>query len=160
MTRLGHLLVILALGVWIGAMTFFSFVVAPVAFGTLGREEAGRLVTAIFPIYYTVGGVAGGLALLVTLGLARAVGRARLLLLGTAALLVLAVALTVYAGGVLLPQVHQAKAEIQAAPTAAQASLQFSRLHTLAVALNVTVLLAVLTALVLSVLALPAGRGS
>ena len=37
-----------AVSLWLGAMAFFAFVVAPAAFATLEREAAGRLVTAIF----------------------------------------------------------------------------------------------------------------
>jgi len=160
MVRLGHFLVILALGVWLGAMTFFSFAAAPIAFSVLEREAAGRLVSAVFPIYYTVGGAAGGLALGVSLLMALGARRSRPLLLGIAVLLLLAVALTVYAGTVLLPETQEARAQVRAAPADAGASLEFSRLHQRAVVLNLMVMLAVLAALGLAVLALPAWRGS
>lgn len=159
MVRLGHFLVILALGIWLGAMAFFSSVVAPVAFEVLEREAAGRLVSAVFPIYYAVGAGAGAVALVVTLGMALAAGRTRRLLAATAALLILAVALTVYAGAVLFPKAQAAAIELRTQPAEAGASLEFSRLHRLAVVLNLTVMLAVLAALVLSVLALPPWRG-
>ena len=159
MVRLGHFLVILALGLWLGAMAFFSFAAAPVAFSVLEREAAGRLVSAVFPIYYAVGGAAGGLALGASLLMALAGRRSRPLLLGIAALLLLAVALTVYAGTVLLPQTQEARAQLRAAPADAGASLEFTRLHQRAVGLNLAVMLAVLAALVLAVVALPAWRG-
>lgn len=38
----------------LGAMAFFSFIVAPVVFATLARPEAARLMRALFPVYYLV----------------------------------------------------------------------------------------------------------
>jgi hypothetical protein len=40
---------------WIGAAAFFSFVAAPAAFRVLPRAEAGRLVSAVFPVYHALG---------------------------------------------------------------------------------------------------------
>jgi len=160
MVRLGYFLLILALGVWLGAMTFFSFAAAPIAFSVLEREAAGRLVSAVFPIYYAVGGGLGVVGLVVSLVMALGARRGRPLLLGIAALLLLAVALTVYAGVVLLPETQEARAQVRAAPADAGASLEFTRLHQRAVVLNLVVMLAVLAALGLAVLALPAWRGS
>ena len=37
-----------------GAMAFFAFVLAPVVFKALEREDAPRLLTPLFPIYYRV----------------------------------------------------------------------------------------------------------
>src|SRR5438445_1494273 len=48
-------LTVAALGLWLGAMGFFAFVVAPAAFSTLDREAAGRFVSAVFPKYYAAG---------------------------------------------------------------------------------------------------------
>ncbi len=48
---------------WVGIMALFAGVVAPAAFGTLDREAAGRLVSALFPRYYAVGATLGGVAL-------------------------------------------------------------------------------------------------
>lgn len=45
--------------VCLGAMLFFSFVLAPLIFVKLPAEQAGRLIRAVFPRYYAVlGGVA------------------------------------------------------------------------------------------------------
>jgi uncharacterized membrane protein len=43
-----------ALVVWLGEVVFFSFVAAPAAFRTLPTPEAGRVVGAIFPLYYAL----------------------------------------------------------------------------------------------------------
>ena len=36
----------------VGAMTFFSFALTPVVFRALERDQAGRLLGALFPVYY------------------------------------------------------------------------------------------------------------
>lgn len=41
-----------ALGLLIGGMGFFSFIVAPTAFRVLPEAEAGRFVRGLFPHYY------------------------------------------------------------------------------------------------------------
>ena len=51
------------IALWLGAMGFFGFVVAPAAFSTLERGAAGRFVGVIFPRYYLVGALLGSLAL-------------------------------------------------------------------------------------------------
>ena len=43
------------MGVWVGSIVFFSFVVAPTVFRVLSREDAARLQRALFPLYYLVG---------------------------------------------------------------------------------------------------------
>ena len=52
-------LTISSVSIWLGAMAFFSFFVAPAAFSVLDRESAGRLVTTVFPRYYFFGLVLG-----------------------------------------------------------------------------------------------------
>ena len=56
-------LTLAAVAVWLGAMGFFAFIVAPAAFATLDREAAGRFVSVIFPRYYAVGLALGLVAL-------------------------------------------------------------------------------------------------
>ena len=63
-----------AVGVWLGTVVFFSFVVAPRVFDVLERDRAGDVVNRIFPTYYVFGtalglvGVAAGAARLYTEG--------------------------------------------------------------------------------------------
>ncbi|MFW5681041.1 MAG: DUF4149 domain-containing protein [Pseudomonadota bacterium] len=52
-----------------GAMTFFSFVVAPLVFVKVPEADAGRFVRSLFPIYYAVGAVGTGAAGLLVAGL-------------------------------------------------------------------------------------------
>lgn len=59
---MGNLLLFLelaAVSVWLGSIVFFSFVVAPTLFGSLGSETAGKAVRGIFPKYYLLGMVCG-----------------------------------------------------------------------------------------------------
>ncbi len=134
-----------AVALWLGAMGFFAFFVAPAAFATLGREAAGRFVGAVFPRYYLAGTVLGGLAL------AGCVGRGGLfgwrgwdwLPLG---LVLLMLALHLYGWIGVLPAAHAAREALhQAGPAAGATSpeaLQFARLHNLASVLNGVVMLA------------------
>ncbi|MZH46707.1 MAG: DUF4149 domain-containing protein [Nitrospinae bacterium] len=64
MSSLLNFIYLLSLVCWIGSIIFFSFFVAPVVFKTLEREKAGEIVGIIFPRYYMVGYVCGGLILL------------------------------------------------------------------------------------------------
>ena len=92
-------LTVAALGLWLGAMGFFAFVVAPAAFSTLDREAAGRFVSAVFPKYYAVGFGLGlvALASLVVRVLGRGVRPLDWVPIG---LLVLMLTLTLFAGAV------------------------------------------------------------
>lgn len=46
---------LVALGLWLGGVVFFSFFTAPVIFGRLPRHEAADLISVIFPRYYALG---------------------------------------------------------------------------------------------------------
>src|SRR3989442_15952757 len=50
---------LLALGLWIGSVVFFSLVAAPGLFGALPRDAAGRAGSALFPRYYAFGAACG-----------------------------------------------------------------------------------------------------
>lgn len=54
-------------GIWLGAMAFLSFAVAPTAFATLeSRQQAGDLVAATLNILYVSGYILGPLLVLVS----------------------------------------------------------------------------------------------
>ncbi len=133
---------LLALAVWVGTLVFFSFAATPAIFTTLPREEAARAVAALFPVYYVTGWVAGGLALAATLGLAALTRAFGPLPRWRAAVLVLMLALSAYAGLVVLPEVRAARL---AGDTAARDAG-----HRLSLLLNLTVVLAGLGLTVLS----------
>lgn len=99
MARLIQYLTVLGLGVQTGTIIFYSFVLTPLYFGHLPREEAGRAVRLGFPGYYFTG-IA---ALTVSLSAALAGGSPWQLAL----LLAGALGLELYAGVVLLPKLAQ-----------------------------------------------------
>ena len=142
----------IAVSLWLGAMAFFAFFVAPVAFVTLDREAAGRFVTAVFPRYYQVGAVLGLLAVTGCLGRSWLKGWRALdwLPLGLVSLML---ALTLYAWLVVLPAAHAAREGMRRADAgpASPEALRFASLHRLSSVLNAVVMLAGVAALAMEV---------
>ena len=132
----------MAVTLWLGVMAFFAFVVAPAAFATLDREAAGRFVGAVFPRYYAAGMVLG----LVAAGLAgsRLLGGGRPSDWLPLLLVVVMLALTVYAWVVVLPAAHAAREAMRGAPAegVAAAAERFAGLHRRSGILNAAVMLA------------------
>lgn len=140
---------LLALVVWVGEIVFFSFVGAPSIFRTLEAPEAGRVVGAIFPIYYRIGYVCGAALLGAGAVLIGQVAQRGLWIFGTllsAAML----AATLYAGIWIQPRAAELRPQLRDPEQAAAARPEFDRLHSRAVQLNGAVLLG---GLVLTVLA-------
>jgi len=130
---------VVAVALWLGAMGFFAFVVAPAAFTTLEREAAGRFVGAVFPRYYAVG-LALGLAALAGLG-ARWLGAGwRGLDWLPLGLVLLMLVLTLYAGAVVLPAAHVAREAMRQSGMDPAAAAGFARLHRLSGILNAIVM--------------------
>ncbi len=144
---------LLAIACWLGGMIFFSAFVAPVLFGRLSVSDAGKIVSTIFPRYYWLGYVAGTVALILALYFALS-HRAHGAWAVTALFLAIALALTVYAGVIVRPQVHAMRemAEQPSPEPARQA--EFDRLHHLSVILNGAVIAFDLLALAGSAVAL------
>lgn len=149
-------LYLLALGCCIGAIVFFSFVVAPTVFGTLARPDAGKLLAVVFPRYYIVGYAGGAVALVLAIYLLLATPGVRLW--WTAALIAIAIALacTVYAGAVVRPQVDAIRTVSEEQNPDPARKAEFDRLHQLSVILNGAALLLDLIALYASAGALNA----
>jgi hypothetical protein len=135
---------LVALGVWLGSIVFFSFCVAPLVFTALPRADAGRLVSAIFPLYYYVGYGGGGIVLLTALLMRNRAAPATRTWAVSAVVAGLMLALTLYAGLVVQPRAHALRAQIEGADETAPAKVEFDRLHRLAVQLNGSVLLGTL----------------
>jgi hypothetical protein len=133
---------------WLGAMTFFAFLVAPAAFATLEREAAGRFVSVVFPRYYLVGTVLGVLALGCRIARATLDGwqGADWLSLG---LVLLMLALTLYAWAIVLPAAHAAREVMRAAGAGSIEALRFAQLHRLSALLNGVVMIAAIIFLVI-----------
>ncbi len=85
MTTFFRYLYLLSLVLWIGGIVFFSFFASPSIFKILPREQAGQVVSDIFPKYHLLGYVACAVAMgslfgLRQLGVAQSVRTAMLFL--------------------------------------------------------------------------------
>lgn len=126
-----------ALGAWLGAMAFFSFVAAPRLFGVLDEAAAGRVVDSIFPRYYELGVALGAAAALA--GVARgAVGVVEGPVVALVGLSALAAGTAGYARWGLIPRMEDAGEDA------------FQRYHRQSVVLNGVAMVAVAGALVAS----------
>jgi uncharacterized membrane protein len=128
----------LALIVWLGAVVFFSFVVAPAVFRALSRESAGLVVGALFPRYYTLGELAGAIGLGAAVILWRAAASPAWAVVSC--MLVLMLGATLYAGCVVEPRARVLRPTLYQAGAEPGAREEFERLHRLAVRLNAAVL--------------------
>lgn len=135
---------LLALVVWVGGIIFFSFFTAPALFGVLPRELAGNVTSVLFPRYYMLGGICGLVALLTCLlRWLQSPGRDRPLQIEML-LLVLMLAMSLYAGLGILPETSSLRPQIRAAEGTAgrdAAQQRFDLLHRRSVILNGLVLL-------------------
>ncbi len=122
----------------LGAMTFFSFAIAPLVFRTLERETAALFMRAAFPVYYRLlAGLTGAAAVL---GWSRP----------EAIPLAVVCAVFVYLWLVFLPRIEGYRAGRLAGD--AEDTRAFGRLHRISVIVNM-VLLAILLASFLSLVA-------
>lgn len=134
---------LLSLALWIGGMAFFSFIAAPSVFKVLPRDEAGKVVTEIFPKYYWEGIICGAIALASSLALGMRTSWSVLLTVRTILLGIMIIAV-LYAVLVLEPQVHAVKEQITSFESLSPTDplrLEFGRLHGRSFSVNAAVLL-------------------
>ena len=139
LTSLVHFIYILSLVFWVGSIVFFSFLTAPVIFKLLDREKAGEVVGVIFPRYYFFGYVCAVMALFSLLVSTQELFGSKQILL------FIMIAGWFYAGLVVSPKSRNLKALRQSASSAEEKEsyeVKFKKVHSLAVKLNGTVLLA------------------
>lgn len=153
MMWLAKFVLTLAVAVWLGETVFLSLVAAPVLFSSMGSpQEAGSVMTLLFPPYY---GVAALCALLVA-GLSwwlwrRTPEQNRTWLL-SGGLAVAGLVCVLWAWLVVLPRAHELRDATRLEPPPVGAKAEFDRLHRLSVQLNGAVLVLTLaTAGVLAV---------
>ncbi len=128
---------------WLGMILFWTAGVTPRVFQVLEREDAGRVVSAVFPLYFGVGalvGLLGAAAALATHG-------GGLGFVG-AVLLLVAVLVTVGNGWVATPRMRRAREHGDRE--------RFAKLHGVSAMANVAVALLVAGALALLGMTLPA----
>jgi len=133
----------LALALWVGGMSVFTFVVTPVIFRTQTRDSAGKIVGALFPVYFRFCLGITIVALVARAASGRAFTGARQLA-GTA-LVVFCLAIVSYHAFGLAPRmatVRETVVSMEAAPKEDPARREFSRLHGVSMSLNLVVILA------------------
>ncbi|MGA7872261.1 MAG: DUF4149 domain-containing protein [Candidatus Binatus sp.] len=146
-----------ALGCWLGGIVFFSFFTAPAVFTVLPRPEAGQLISTIFPRYYMLGYIAGTVSLVLAIYLT-AVRGPRMWWGITTLVLAIALAISFYAGTVILPRADAIRTVNEEPNPDPARKAEFDRLHGMSVTLNGAVLLLNLAAVVGTAGALT-GRG-
>ena len=123
-------------------MALFTFVVTPMIFRTQEREAAGRIVGAIFPLYFRFTIAAISVAFLARLAAEEAFHGARQWA-GTV-LIVTALALAAFQTYGLAPRMERIKettASFSTAPPDDPARREFSRLHGISMTINLVILL-------------------
>ncbi|GAA0200745.1 DUF4149 domain-containing protein [Haladaptatus pallidirubidus] len=125
------------LGMWFGAMVFFSFIGAPTTFDVLDGG-AGQVVNAIFPKYYEFGEILGFTAVSAAIIAGSEEMLESISAFLVAPLVLVALAATIYANARLIPKMEEAGDE------------GFAKYHKQSVILNGVTMLAVAGALVLS----------
>ncbi|GAB4371069.1 MAG: DUF4149 domain-containing protein [Deltaproteobacteria bacterium] len=133
----------LALALWVGGISLFTFVVTPVIFRTRGRDAAGEIVGAIFPYYFRYGLAVIAVALVARIGAGFAFTGLRQIA-GTA-LVVAALSLSGYHTFALAPRIEAVKAQVvsfESVPPEHPARREFSRLHGISMGINLAILAA------------------
>lgn len=142
MNSLTKFLVTVFLAVWLGETVFLSLVAAPTLFRNMGSpQEAGEVMTLLFPNYYGVGALCAVVVLGGSLLLWRSSPPPRRAWLLSGALALAGLACTLYAWLVVLPSSHDMREAARREPSLPGAKVEFDRLHELAVQLNGGVLL-------------------
>lgn len=134
---------LLSIALWLGGMAFFSFLAAPSIFNILPREEAGKVVSDIFPKYYWQGIICGAIALITSIALGTRDRWNTLLIVRTIIIGVMVLGI-LYAVVILQPKVQAVKAQITSFESLAPTDplrLEFGRLHGRSFSVNAAVLL-------------------
>jgi uncharacterized membrane protein len=134
---------LLSIALWIGGMAFFSFLAAPSIFKVLPREEAGQVVSAIFPKYYWQGIICGAIALAISVALGMR-ERWNILLIVRTIMIGMMVIGVLYSVVILQPKIQAVKAQITSFESLSPTDplrLEFGRLHGRSFSVNAAVLL-------------------
>ena len=134
----------LALALWIGSLSFFSFIVAPTLFRRLEPVIAGEVAGSMLGKYGNLAVACGALAALSAIGLARLdperPGQRR-----NALLITVMIILTIYTGQVIAPATHDLRLAMHepgiSESLAAERRAEFDGMHRRAVMVAGAVLL-------------------
>ena len=140
MRAIGGFIYLLALALWVGGGTLYTFVMTPAIFAAYPRNTAGEIVGTMMPHYFLFQFAAAGVAALVMIALWRSwPARRRVVCL---ALLLGALAAQSYVQWRLYPQILAVKARVasfESAPDAPERR-RFRTLHGLSMMMNLLVL--------------------
>lgn len=131
----------LSLTFWIGSIFFFSMFAAPSIFKVLSREQAGNVVSDIFPKYYLVSYACGAVALISSIILIY-IGNhfSHLTNIIKLTALVVMIGLAVYAGEIVTPETHKVRTEMRSVQENShqyqEIRKEFRRLHRKSAILN------------------------
>jgi uncharacterized membrane protein len=134
---------LLSIALWLGGMAFFSFIAAPSIFKALPREEAGKVVSDIFPKYYWQGMICGAIALVTSVALGMRDRWNMLLIVRTMVIGVMVIGI-LYAVVILQPKIQAVKAQMASFESLTPTDplrLEFGRLHGRSFSVNAAVLL-------------------
>lgn len=134
MEPLAYALITIALGTWVGAIIFQSAVVAPAVFVDLDNHAARRFLRTLFPRFYRLGLVCGGLIIGGVAAIAVVTGWSNTpVVIATAAAGMLALEMISLR---LVPKINAARDEGESG------TARFERLHRISVVLTIVILLA------------------
>ena len=124
----------LSLTFWVGSIFFLSMIAAPSIFKTLSREQAGNVVSDIFPKYYLVSYVCAFIAILSSLLLIYFWSSfSSISSIIRMVVLFIMLGLALYAGEVNRPEAHRVRTEMRAtaedSPEHEKIRSKFSSLH-------------------------------
>ena len=124
----------LSLTFWIGSIFFLAFVAAPSIFKILTREQAGDVVSEIFPKYYAISYLCGAVALISSILLIyfSSTFSSTTSIIKIAVLCIM-IGLAVYAGEINRPEAHKVRTEMRSVDEGSaeykKIHKEFSRLH-------------------------------
>lgn len=131
----------LSLTFWIGSIFFLSMFAAPSIFKILTREQAGNVVSDIFPKYYMVSYICGAVALISSIALIYfwSTFSSTNSIIKIVALLMM-LGLAVYAGEVNRPEAHKVRTEMRGFQEGSQEYIEihkeFRHLHRISALTN------------------------
>ncbi|MEM7008529.1 MAG: DUF4149 domain-containing protein [Thermodesulfobacteriota bacterium] len=105
----------LSLSLWVGSIFFLAMIAAPSIFKVLQREQAGDVVSEIFPKYYMLAYVCGTVLLVSSIALIYLDNHlSNLLNAVKIGAIVVMIGLAVYAGEINRPQAHEVRTQMRA----------------------------------------------
>jgi hypothetical protein len=128
-------------------MFFFSSSTAPSIFKILPRQTAGNLITDIFPKYYLIAYVSGGVGIIASIfsWFTKSSSSWASYVLIRVIILAIMLGLTVFAGTVIRPQALEVRTEMRSlsedSPHYRETEIRFNKLHRQFVTINSIVFL-------------------